>query len=156
MEIFLSGVERLHRRGGGLGIAVIASKAATAGGSASELCPLAERAGLPPFCPLTRTVCVEDARVGVRGGMTTGLECLSMFSVGSASVADAHARLLVRCESGFLCVFVPIFSCGLLFGEDGECWRYGKDLGEIMVDKSPCKRFPVPNDIPSPSKAREL
>ena len=113
IDIFLSGVERLQRRGGGLGIAVIASKAATAGGSASGLWLLEERAVLPPFCPLTRTVCVEDARVGVRGvrgGMTTGLECLSMLSVGSASVAGAHTRLLVRCESGFLCVFVPIFS----------------------------------------------
>lgn len=73
---------RLRRRAGCLGMVVKASKAATAGGRASGLWALVERAGLPPFCPLTRIVWVDEARVGVRGGMTTGLECLSMLSEG--------------------------------------------------------------------------
>lgn len=48
----------------------------------------------------------------------------------------AHAGLVVRGERGLLCVRVPIFSCGLLRDEGGECWRYGKDLGEIIVGKA--------------------
>lgn len=153
--MFLYGVERLGRRGGILGIAVMASKAATAGGSASGLWLLEERVGLPPFWPLVRTVCVEDARVGVRG-MTTGLECLSISAAGSEGSTGVHAGLVVRGDSGFRCVRVPIFSCGLLRGEGGECWRYENDLGEYMVGERPCKRFPVTNDAPRPGTARGL
>ena len=94
--------------------------------------------------------------------MTTGLECLSMLLVGSAGVVGVHAGLeglavlVVRGASGFLWVRVPIFSAGLLRGEGGECWRYENDLGEIMVGKSPCERFPVTNKAPSPVLARQL
>jgi hypothetical protein len=101
----------------------MASKAATAGGSASGLWLLVERAGLPPFWPLTRTVCVEDARVGVRGGMTTGLECLSMSAAGSVDERGVCTGLVVRGERGFLWERVPILSCGLERGEGGACWR---------------------------------
>jgi hypothetical protein len=91
--------------------------------------------------------------------MTTGLECLSMLSANSVGVLGVEVRLVVRGASGFLWVRVPIFPgvCGgRLRGEGGECWRYGKLLGEIMVGKSPCERFPVTNDAPSPSTARRL
>ena len=83
-------------------MAVTASRAATAGGRASGLWLLVERAGLPPFCPLTQTVCVEEGRVGVRGGMTTGLECLSMLPAGSAEASGVHAGLVVRGARGRL------------------------------------------------------
>ena len=132
----------------------MASRAATEGGRASGLWLLVERADLPPFCPFIRTVCVDDARVGVRGGMTTGRECLSMSSAGSAGETGVHAGLTVRGASGFLVVCVPIFSARLLRVEGGEWWRYVKDLGEIMVGDRPWERFPVTDDGPNPSTAR--
>lgn len=80
----------------------MASRAATAGGRASGLWLFVERAGLPPFCPFIRTVWTDDGRVGVRGGMTTGLECLSIASVDSVGIAVEHARFVVRGARGFL------------------------------------------------------
>lgn len=103
----------------------MASRAATAGGRASGLWLLVERAGRPPFCPLRRTDCVDEGRVGVRGGMTTGRECLSMSSAaGAEGATGVHAGLVVRGARGLRAVRVPMFSAGLLLRSvDGECWR---------------------------------
>ena len=57
-----------------MGIAVTASKAATAGGSAFASWLRDERVDRPPFCPLILTLCVEVCDcMGVRDGMPTGL-----------------------------------------------------------------------------------
>jgi len=133
MDILRSVVVRGRRRVGILGIAVTASKAATAGGRAfaSWLCAL--RAGLPPLCPLILTVCVEVADLrGVRGGITTGCDMVV------ASVCERDPFLFIDCVlvptvtgmtllgEGLDRVRVPIFS-GLEreVREDGgdECWR---------------------------------
>lgn len=60
-----------------------------------------------------------------------------MLSAGSAGERGVHAGGLVeRGASGSRVVLVPIFSAFVLRGEGGECWRYGNDLGEIMVQES--------------------
>jgi hypothetical protein len=123
---------RGRRRVGILGIAVTASKAATAGGRAfaSWLCEV--RAGLPPFCPLILTVCVDVADlIGVRGGMTTGWDMVV------ASVLAMDKFLFIDCVlvstvtgmallgEGLDRVRVPIFSVlkRVLREDGGECWR---------------------------------
>ena len=76
--------------------------------------------------------------------MTTGLECFSMLSAAArsadmAGVCGDEVRLVVRGASGCLWDREPMLSLdgdGLVRGEGGECWRYGKLLGEIMVGKT--------------------
>lgn len=68
-------VERCRRRAGILGMAVTASKAATAGGSALASWLWDERADRPLCSPRILVVCVEDEDLmGVRSGMPTGLD----------------------------------------------------------------------------------
>jgi hypothetical protein len=122
MDILLSVVVRGRRRVGILGMAVTANKAATAGGRAfaSWLCEL--RAGLPPFCPLILTVCVEVADFrGVRGGITTGWDMVVVVVV-AASGFEIDMFLFIDCVlvstvpgmtllgDGLDRVRVPIFS----------------------------------------------
>jgi hypothetical protein len=74
-------------------MAVTASNAATAGGTASDLWFLEFRCGLPPLWPLALTECVEVAtpgRVGVRGGMTTGLECMGAADAALGLGCDVY------------------------------------------------------------------
>lgn len=129
MDILLSVVVRGRRRVGILGMAVTASKAATAGGRAlaSWLCEL--RAGLPPFCPLILTVCVEVADLrGVRGGMTTGwVVAASMFEIDMFLFMDcvlvSTVTGMTLLGEGLARARVPIFSDFDLVLRGGDDWR---------------------------------
>jgi hypothetical protein len=115
-------------------MAVTASKAATAGGRAfaSWLCEL--RAGLPPFCPLILTVCVEVADFrDVRGGMMTGWDMVVAVSVFEIDMFLFIDCVLVSTVTGMTLlgdgldrVRVPIFSdLDLVVRGDGgdDGWR---------------------------------
>jgi hypothetical protein len=140
-------------------MAVTASKAATAGGRAFASWPCELRAGLPPFCPLILTVCVEVADfMGVRGGITTGWDMVvaSAFGIDMFLFTDC---VLVSTVTGMTLlgegldrVRVPIFSDleRVLRDEGGdECCRYGKDLGEyiIIIGLGPEGVSPVTNSL---------
>lgn len=99
MDIRLSMAEPLRRRGGILGMAVTARRAATAGGIASGLWFLCARCGLRALWLLTLTDWVAltvPCRVGVRGGITTGFEC-------TGACDDARWGSGLRVRSSFLC-----------------------------------------------------
>lgn len=100
-----------------------ARRAATAGGIASGLWFLGVRSGLPPLCPRALTVCVEVAvpvRVGVRGGITTGFECMgaagggaplaSGLRIGSSIFCTGLTRILFEVDGAVLADRAPIFS----------------------------------------------
>jgi hypothetical protein len=73
----------------------------------------------------------------MRGGITTGFECESMFAAGCTSLGSdlgidggvlvgigSCAAFTVRGDGEILWARVPIFS-GLERGDGGECCRYG-------------------------------
>ena len=121
------------RRGGILGMAVTASKAATAGGMAVGSCR--EDMGVRVRADLAAAWCcvrglafwaMLAGHEGERGGMTTGLEWASM---------------VVECEAGawtgLMAGRAPMLSDEGLRLEGGGWWRYGKERGDsIIVAKS--------------------
>jgi hypothetical protein len=146
MDILLSIVDLFRRRAGILGIAVTASKAATAGGSAFASWLYEERADKWWRCSLLiLEVCVEEADLaGVRGGMPTGLDIVVVEGTwaesgdgdddfGSQRAMDGDLFIdcvgvstgtgLVLCGEGLERRRVPIFSDFDLEerGEGGEC-----------------------------------
>ena len=142
MDILLSIVLRCRRRAGILGIAVTASKAATAGGSAfaSWLCRV--RADEWQCWVLILDVCVEEGDFkGVRGGMPTGLDIVVVVVVvGGGDCGFCSGRTMdlivdcvgvsattgrVFCGEGLERRRVPILSDFDLEerAEGGECCR---------------------------------
>jgi hypothetical protein len=81
---------------------VTASRAATAGGIASGWWFFGTRVFLAPFCPLTLTVWVAvELLVGVRGGITTGFECVGVgVGVGVGEVLGTGGFRSTHCIFG--------------------------------------------------------
>ena len=144
----------LRRRWGSLGIAVTASRAATAGGIASGLWFLDTRCGWPLCWPRALVVWVEVAvLMGVRGGITTGAEC-----VGAAGATGAGMGFDIACGvfSGSAGRFkgvraglaerTPIFSEELRRGDGEGEWRKGNDLGTIIMKTGRDRRPLVTNN----------
>lgn len=128
IDIRLSMAEPFLRRDGILGMAVTAKRAATAGGMASDLWVLEECCGLPPLVPRTFTVWVWVVfREGIRGGITTGWECMSGVDVtcwgaGSGLISMFLTRIDLERVGGDRGDRTPIFSL-LRCGWDDVDWR---------------------------------
>ena len=120
-----------------------ASSAATAGGIASDLWFFGTRCERPPCCPRVLIVWVEVAvLIDMRGGITTGAECVGSGGPVGAEVGidmflslltvGFEVRGLIKGVGDGRADLAPIFS-GFFRGEGEDGWRKGYDLGTIMA-----------------------